>query len=204
MARERVREPKTKHLPWIGGVASVIWFSALGWYWWTHRQEIYDLTPNAMGDFLAGWFAPPAVFWLIIGYFLQQAELRHQIEELRHQVEATQDLAAMARLQAERDKARVQPLFTGLPGGSYRDTMTPKIRNWGAKALNVVIRDEAEKVVQEHPSFDTKEVIELKVTRGVVTWFTLEYDDAHGDRYELPCVFDGELLSVMERRLHGL
>ncbi|WP_052483442.1 hypothetical protein [Pseudomonas sp. StFLB209] len=74
---------------------------------WNYQTEI-----NAVGDFLAGAFAPLAFLWLVIGYFQQGEELRQsrtalelQAEELRHSVEQQQAMVAIAgrQLQAELD-----------------------------------------------------------------------------------------------------
>ena len=40
------------------------------------------LGPNEIGDFLAGIAAPPAFYWLIVGYFLQKQELSLQWQEI--------------------------------------------------------------------------------------------------------------------------
>lgn len=65
------------------------------------------MRPNEWGDFLAGFIAPLALLWLVVGYFQQGEELRlntealkAQQEELRQQVEATVELAGNARRQA--------------------------------------------------------------------------------------------------------
>ncbi len=45
-------------------------------------RDVFGLEPDAFGDFLAGWFAPPAFFWLMITVWLQREELAAQREEL--------------------------------------------------------------------------------------------------------------------------
>ena len=46
------------------------------------------LGPNEIGDFLAGIAAPPAFYWLIVGYFLQQQELSLQRQEIARLAQA--------------------------------------------------------------------------------------------------------------------
>lgn len=55
-------------------------------------KEFYSKPLNEQGDFLAGFFAPLAFLWLIIGYFmqsyeisLQRQEIKAQSEEMKHQ-----------------------------------------------------------------------------------------------------------------------
>lgn len=42
----------------------------------TKRHLLGQMTLNEWGDFLAGFVAPVAFFWLILGYFQQGEELR--------------------------------------------------------------------------------------------------------------------------------
>ena len=77
---------------------------------------------NEWGDFLAGSFAPMALFWLVIGYFQHGEELRlntkaleTQQEELRRQVEETARLVEAAREEVgflqERENGRLGPIL---------------------------------------------------------------------------------------------
>ncbi len=63
---------------------------------------------NEMGDFLAGVFAPLALFWLVIGYFQQQKELRQntkalelQAKELKNSVTQQTELVKITKKQLE-------------------------------------------------------------------------------------------------------
>ncbi len=63
---------------------------------------------NALGDFLAGTFAPLALLWLVIGYFQQGDELRQnsrallmQAEELRQAAEHAGGLLDVAKREHE-------------------------------------------------------------------------------------------------------
>jgi hypothetical protein len=88
-----------------------IWFglgSTLFWLWlgflyihtnlgWSHfvRQPA-----DALGSFLEGAFAPLAFLWLVIGFFLQQRELRHNNHAIRLQYEQMRKTAEHAEIQA--------------------------------------------------------------------------------------------------------
>ncbi len=61
-------------------------------------RNFYSMPLNEQGDFLAGFFAPLAFFWLIIGYFMQGYEISLQREEMTKQVDATEDNAKSAAL----------------------------------------------------------------------------------------------------------
>lgn len=67
-------------------------------------------TLNAWGDFFAGFFAPLAFLWLVLGYLQQGEELRHstealrlQAEELRNSVEQQSQLVAVSREQVQQE-----------------------------------------------------------------------------------------------------
>lgn len=66
----------------IGISATVFWFGFLAAYLGFNWSRVFSLEPDAFGDFLAGWFAPPAFFWLMITVWLQREELAAQREEL--------------------------------------------------------------------------------------------------------------------------
>ncbi|HUU66352.1 MAG TPA: hypothetical protein VMW57_03605 [Methyloceanibacter sp.] len=46
----------------IGIAATVLWFGFLAIYLGYNLRDVFSLEPNAFGDFLAGWFSPPAFF----------------------------------------------------------------------------------------------------------------------------------------------
>jgi hypothetical protein len=83
-------EKKYKNLLSLFGIAATI-----GWFWvFCHFSEL-DLSQivrrfkwlplNEKGDFLAGLFAPIAVLWLIIGYFLQMKQFSSQQKQINMQ-----------------------------------------------------------------------------------------------------------------------
>jgi len=117
---------------------------------------------NERGDFFAGFFAPMAFFWLVLGYMQQGEELKHSTEalrlqaaELKNSVEQQSQLVAVSReqvqqelraLEEERERRRdaVRPKFAPHHAG----TMTSggvsdfklNIVNVGNTATNVHMR----------------------------------------------------------------
>lgn len=55
---------------------------------------------NELGDFLAGFFAPLAFFWLVLGYYQQQQELRLNTEQLALQREEMAKMSEEATRQS--------------------------------------------------------------------------------------------------------
>ena len=86
----------------------VLW---VAWYFVDDKREpgtdqsTFDIlrcmTLNELGDFFAGFAAALAFIWLVIGYFLQSAELRLQRIELGSQRQATTRVAEETKRQAE-------------------------------------------------------------------------------------------------------
>lgn len=92
----------------IGLAITAVWVAAFAMIVYFNLEDVRRLTPNEWGDFLSGATAPLALMWLVIGYFLQQEELRlntaalkAQEEELRRQVAETAALVANADRQAK-------------------------------------------------------------------------------------------------------
>ena len=70
-----------------------------------------SMPPNQWADFFAGFFAPLAFLWLVLGYLQQGDELRLstealqlQAQELKHSVEHQRDLVEVTRLQLESER----------------------------------------------------------------------------------------------------
>ncbi|TFL19667.1 hypothetical protein [Jannaschia formosa] len=101
---------------WFGVFFSVLYLIC-GLWWAVSIDAFTDLRPNELGDTLAGFFGPLAVFWLILGFFQQGAELRNsvatlklQAEELAKSVEQQKEMALVAReaLEHEREALNAQ------------------------------------------------------------------------------------------------
>ncbi|MGO4608371.1 hypothetical protein AB4142_18720 [Variovorax sp. 2RAF20] len=108
----------------IAGVAiSAVWIAAAAWI--VATQE-HPTKLNEWGDFIAGFSAPLAFLWLVLGYMQQGEELRHstqalklQAEELKNSVEQQSQLVAVSREQVrvdleviaeERERRRIMAL----------------------------------------------------------------------------------------------
>ncbi len=73
--------------------------------------RLLEMKLNELGDFLAGFFAPLAFLWLVLGYLQQGEELQHstralqlQAEELRNSVEQQRELVEVTRQQLESER----------------------------------------------------------------------------------------------------
>lgn len=152
----------------IGVTVSVLYLLVLTITVAWRFQEFADLPLNALGDFLAGSFAPLAFMWLVLGYSQQGDELRQngqalqlQAQELHHSVEEQRALVAVAReehmanteairLQREqweaerRDAERArQPLFQFHAGSTHTSagltTINLTVTNLGGDCADVGI-----------------------------------------------------------------
>ena len=145
----------------LGLVLTTLWLLLmLGVLWWNIDQA-RAMKPNEWGDFFAGFVAPIAFLWLVLGYLQQGEELKasgtaleQQAEELRRSVEQQQALVEVTRQQVEaeretsaearrREEAALKPLFAfKSDGGSFvgngNSTYNLAIANAGATVTNVV------------------------------------------------------------------
>lgn len=130
------RPESARGLATAGGVASAVWMFGIVVYVLVQWDAMADLSPNSLGDFLAGVFAPLAFLWLVLGFSQQGVELRNngkalliQGEELRASVEQQRQLVEVTREQLvfestritaeqERDRKLAQPRFELQTGGS--------------------------------------------------------------------------------------
>ena len=67
---------------WFGVVATLLYLLFLAFFLWEKLGKLGSLELNNFGDFLAGAFGPLAIFWLVLGFFQQGAELRNSIKSL--------------------------------------------------------------------------------------------------------------------------
>jgi hypothetical protein len=88
-----------------------IWFGLASTLFWLWLGVMYvavvigvgnflSQPADAVGGFLEGAFAPLAFLWLVIGFFLQQRELRHNNAAIRLQYEQMRRQVAHAETQA--------------------------------------------------------------------------------------------------------
>ncbi|PCJ69877.1 MAG: hypothetical protein COA62_10265 [Rhodobiaceae bacterium] len=87
MPKAKETEKHASALTKLGWLLTGIWMLifvvlvALRW------SQFIELDLNELGDFLAGWFAPLAFGWLVLGFYQQGAELRLQAIELKNSVQ---------------------------------------------------------------------------------------------------------------------
>ncbi len=112
----------------IGYGCILIILAALVFFGQEGLDSFRTMSPNEVGDLLAGIAGPLAFIWLVYGYFLQgiairqqakelsqntralnlqEEALRAQVEELKNSVEHQRELAAAASIQA---KAQVETI----------------------------------------------------------------------------------------------
>lgn len=87
---------------WFGLASTIFWLllgflyidSNVGW------AGLAKQPADALGSFLEGAFAPLAFLWLVIGFFLQQNELRHNNRAIRLQYDEMRRATQHAEVQA--------------------------------------------------------------------------------------------------------
>lgn len=141
---------------WITLFAAYLFYFGLG--------KFIELPPNELGDTFAGWFAPLALFWVVLGYLqqgdelklntralmLQQKELQEQsktfkdqMEALTRQAQATEQHVKLMQTEFEgaqaRERQEIKPRF--IPIGSMRSDgiVQINVENRGGDAFDVLI-----------------------------------------------------------------
>ena len=160
---------------------SVVWVSVAVWMLATqnHPDEL-----NEWGDFIAGFSAPLAFFWLVLGYMQQGDELRHstkalqlQAEELKNSVEQQSQLVDISRkqlaqeiatLEAERDSQRqkARPVFIATSGGYSADPEIAGHIKCRAVVTNVGNKASSVKVLIEKDGWQTGGTEKLLLDHG--------------------------------------
>lgn len=189
---------------WFGIVVTVIWLAFAG-YMICSGPRPAEL--NAWGDFFAGFFAPLAFLWLVIGYLQQGEELKHstkalqlQAEELRNSVEQQSQLVAVSReqmkqefdaLQEERElrrnaaRPKFVPQHSSTNSSSGDVTYNLKLVNVGntATKFRMSFDPPLEKPKSHNLAFVGREDVvslELKFVLTVPSVATIQYFDADG------------------------
>lgn len=118
-------------------IAYILW----GIYLYTSRTcEFQKLDLNELGDFLAGYFGPLALGWLVLGFFQQRIELSQNTAALKLQHDALRQSVVQQEILAhtaernnadekERAKAARQPIF---------DPEVKQISGRGENAVNEI------------------------------------------------------------------
>ena len=87
---------------WFGLISSLFWLCLAIMYigMVVGFGNFVTQPADVLGGFLEGAFAPLAFLWLVIGYFLQQRELRHSNLAIRAQSEEMRRTAENAEIQS--------------------------------------------------------------------------------------------------------
>ena len=156
-----------KRLTRLGLGLTTVWVLIFGFIVVLRWRDAGQMELNEWGDFVAGFSAPLALLWLVIGYFQQGEELqlntdalRAQQEELRRQVEETAFLARNAERQAaaaellanlnkteqekteQRERVEAQPTFWASGGSVSGPMITTKVKNRGGEVTDVEVLHE--------------------------------------------------------------
>jgi hypothetical protein len=105
----------SRKLSILGIAITLVYLGILGFIFYGRITEILLMSPNEIGDLLAGMFGPLAILWLILGFFqqgielrqntaalkLQEESLRAQVAELNASVVQQKELVATSRKQLE-------------------------------------------------------------------------------------------------------
>ena len=141
-----------KFLTVIGLVVTGTWALAFAIVIYFRAGDAIGMDLNEWGDFLAGAFAPLALFWLVIGYFqhgqelrlntkalkMQEDELSRQVEETARLVDATREELGFLQ-ERERREAMPDLVPTGrgyrAPDGAWMNSL----QNRGAEVRDIAV-----------------------------------------------------------------
>jgi len=169
---------------------------------------------NEWGDFCAGFFAPLALFWLVLGYLQQGDELKQntralelQLEELkqtvdvgRRQLEHAEGIVRQAREQQYRD---AQPTITAQPhggsSGAHGVSQDYRFTNDGGLALEILVEPIGTKLYLAPTT--------SRLAKGESLTLTLLYEQGdegsvrfhYEDAYGRPGSFEASLTQFGER-----
>jgi hypothetical protein len=97
---------------WIAPFGLALSVAYLGFWGWIlfpiKWQRLRDMDLNAIGDFLAGGFAPLAFLWLVLGFFQQRVELAQNTKALELQVKELSQAAEHAGALVEVARSELQ------------------------------------------------------------------------------------------------
>ena len=144
----------------LGCVITFLWIGAV-WILYSETKLPVNWNLNHLGDFLAGAFAPLAVFWFVLGFFLQIKEIRYQRIEINRlggfterQAHATEKHVALGEKELEnqitlehrkieREKEKNRPILiyehTATASVSRQIRYEVNFKNIGGPALNAEV-----------------------------------------------------------------
>lgn len=221
-----------KYLTRIGFGITAVWLTAFVGALIAKLDSVGALDLNEWGDFLAGFTAPLALIWIVIGYFLQGEELRlntealkAQQEELKRQVAETAILAAnsdrqakaaeqmafISRDESERSRlkelADAQPVFRASGGQQTGGRVDTDITNSGATITNITVSTKEPGI---HIEFTPTDVLEERAQGRLqihgASRFPLIFSMAYTDRLGKSHVKHFDMLRphVLSERPFGL
>ncbi len=119
---------KNKELLEIGTQLTFYYFLIILIFFGGKLPELYheDTGINGVGDFLAGLFSPIAFCWLIIGYLMQNKELKNSVEQTREAQKLAKDQLEFQKevedqIRKEKQKKAIT-LFSIIPLEPNEDT----------------------------------------------------------------------------------
>jgi len=199
----RIEKDDSRLFIGIGAVFTFLWIAFfLVLYSQTELPDDWSL--NHLGDFLAGVFAPLAVFWFVLGFFLQIKEIRYQRIEINRlggfterQAHASERQADLSQRELEQGKELVKPKLvyehprTSVLNGKME--LEIYFKNIGAPALNAeVFSSDADVTGLDlkynrniYPNKDEPYYIKFKVLNSAIlpVLVTLDYKDSEGKLY---------------------
>lgn len=157
------------------------------------QEKVVDNKLNEVGDFLAGLFGPVAFGWLIIGYLMQNIELKNSVAEANATNDLNRDNFNFNKLVKEYEVKKEhndnQPLFGAIANkgkfsinGKLKDSIEISITNHGARIVNVASSD-LYKVSQYSYSYNHLNNFDT-VERNRTFKFIYELDDGLGPLYD--------------------
>jgi hypothetical protein len=112
------------HIGWIGIIVTFVYTGFIFYFQSSKLAGLGDLELNNFGDFLAGAFGPLAIFWLILGFFQQGAELRNSVETLKLQAnelkESVNQQKEIARIANEQFALQQEEFVSSLKAAQER------------------------------------------------------------------------------------
>jgi hypothetical protein len=150
-----MEDTKKKNIDWLFWLfisLSAIWTIRVFWLFYQDQYNPYihsSMPLNEVGDFLAGSFSPLAFFWLAYGYWMQNKELKNQLEEYRANLELTKTGLRITEKSKkhteEKERNYRQPLFKIEIQEKYNKTNVDKyfieIYNFGETVVDFQIFD---------------------------------------------------------------
>jgi hypothetical protein len=198
----------------VGISVSVVYLVFVLRYFVLGNPEIVYLTPNEIGDFLAGILGPLATFWLILGFFQQGHELRNSTNALRQQSlefaktvrqqqeQITYDLA-FRRYQIEQVDRITAPILElealGRAPAGEGVSVRLVVRNFGASVVNPTLH-RRRSLVQKLPtlSFGQEHRFEAVLGEGARERVTLSFlrVDGTSGRQDWLVSLDGAAVAI--------